>query len=63
LHAGYFGVAENEVPNVLGPYASVRFDVILLRSLLLETMKVWGLVRETATGKGREVCRAPTTDS
>jgi carbonic anhydrase len=56
LLAGYFGVPENEVPDVLDPQASVLFDVDRLRSLLPETVKVWGLVHDIATGKVRVVC-------
>jgi carbonic anhydrase len=63
LLAGYFGVAANEVPNVLDPYTSVQFDVDLLRSLLPETVMVSGLVYDVATGKVRVVCQAAMTDS
>jgi carbonic anhydrase len=56
LLAGFFGVADNEVPNVLDPDTSVQFDVHRLRSLLPETVKVWGLVYDVATGKVRVVC-------
>jgi carbonic anhydrase len=57
LLAGYFGVADNEVPNVLDQYTSVQFDVHLLRSLLPQTVKVWGLVYDVASGKVRVVCQ------
>lgn len=53
LLAGYFGVPEEEVPDVLDPQASVRFDVDRLRALLPETVKVSGLVHDIATGKVR----------
>jgi carbonic anhydrase len=62
LLAGYFGVAEDEVPNVLDPDASVQFDVELLRSLLPETVPVWGLVHDVATGDVRVLCQG-TEDS
>jgi carbonic anhydrase len=57
LLAGYFGVADNEVPNVSDADTSVQFDVQRLRSLLPDTVQVWGFVHDVATGKVRVVCQ------